>query len=407
MVYVLNKKGDPLMPTERHGKVRHLLKNGMAHVVKRCPFTIQLLYDTADGVQSITLGVDPGAKTIGLSASTEKKELFSAEVELRDNIVALIARRKAMRQHRRYRKTRYRKARFLNRRIPKGWLPPSVRQKLDTHLGMIAKVHEILPISKIVIEVNAFDTQKMENPDIQGLEYQQGRQMDFWNVREYVLYRDKHTCQMCGGKVKDPVLNVHHIESRRTGGNSPDNLICLCKTCHNDLHQNGKKLKIKRKRSHKDSTFMNLVRKGIYEMLKTEYHDVEATYGYITKCTRIDNGLPKEHHIDALCIAGNPLAERSATRYRYKKIRCHNRVLHRIGFNKGGIRRKAQQGYEIHGFQMNDKVKVDRKEYHIVARAKTGQMFLQDIDGNKCTKMSKYLKLVRHQRGYLVDIMVA
>lgn len=403
MVYVLNRKGNPLMPTERHGKVRHLLKNGMAYVVKRCPFTIQLLYDTEDGVQPVTLGVDPGAKTIGLSASTETKELLSAEVALRDNIPALLARRKAMRQHRRYRKTRYRKARFLNRKIPKGWLPPSVRHKLDTHLQMIAKVHEILPISKIVVEVAAFDTQKMENPEIKGTEYQDGPQAEFWNTREYILYRDGHTCQLCKGKSKDPVLSVHHIVSRRIGGNAPSNLICLCESCHDMIHKKGIKLKSIRKRSYKDATMMNLVRKEIYNVLKAKYANVEATYGYITKGTRIANGLPKEHHIDALCIAGHPKALLAKERYIYKKVRCHNRMLHRIGFIKGSKRRKAQSGYELHGLQMNDVVRADGKLYRVTARAATGQIFLEDSEGNKKTKMIKGLTLIRHQRGYLID----
>ena len=98
MVYVLNKDGKPLMPTERHGKVRRMLKEGKAKVVRREPFTIQLLYETTNYTQDITLGVDAGSKHIGLSASTEKKELFAADVELRTDIAEkLPARREARR----------------------------------------------------------------------------------------------------------------------------------------------------------------------------------------------------------------------------------------------------------------------------------------------------------------------
>src|SRR6266699_2908506 len=61
--------------------------------------------------------------------------------------------------------------------------------------------------------------------------YQQGPQLGFWNVREYVLFRDGHTCKWCLGKSGDKIFNVHHIESRKTGGDSPDNLITLCETC--------------------------------------------------------------------------------------------------------------------------------------------------------------------------------
>jgi hypothetical protein len=58
MVYVISKDGKPLMPTKRHGKVRRLLKQGLAKVVRREPFTIQLLYDTTTYTQPVVVGVD-------------------------------------------------------------------------------------------------------------------------------------------------------------------------------------------------------------------------------------------------------------------------------------------------------------------------------------------------------------
>ena len=150
MVYVLNKDGHPLMPTERHGKVRRMLRNGEAKVVRRCPFTIQLLYESEDKVQEITLGVDSGSRKIGLSATTDAKVLYEAEVELRNDIVELLATRRELRRSRRNRKTRYRKPRFNNRTRPEKWLAPSVSQKVQTHLTVVDKVCRILPISKIV-----------------------------------------------------------------------------------------------------------------------------------------------------------------------------------------------------------------------------------------------------------------
>lgn len=219
MVYVLAIDGSPLMPTERHGKVRRLLKEGKARVVKRCPFTIQLLYDSTRYIQEINLGIDAGSKHIGVSATTKEKELYAADVELRNDIVDLISTRRELRHLRRIRKTRYRKARFNNRVSTKktGWLAPSVKQKIHTHLTVINNVYKILPIKNLIVETASFDIQKIKNPDISGEEYQQGEQKDFWNVREYVLFRDNHTCQCCEGKSKDKVLNVHHIESRKIG----------------------------------------------------------------------------------------------------------------------------------------------------------------------------------------------
>ena len=188
MVYVIDRQGKALMPTERHGKVRRLLKGGLAHVVRRIPFTIQLDYDTTDFTQPVTLGIDAGCKFIGVSATTDKKELYAAEVELRNDIVDKLSTRRELRRARRNR-LRYRKARFNNRVASKrkGWLAPSVENKIHTHLTVVSKAHEILPISKVVIETASFDIQKIKNPDIGGKEYQRGEQSGFWNVREYVL----------------------------------------------------------------------------------------------------------------------------------------------------------------------------------------------------------------------------
>ena len=188
MVYVLNKEGVPLMPTKRHGKVRRMLKNGQAKVIKRCPFTIQLLYDTTKYTQPINLGIDAGSKHIGLSATTEKEELYSADVELRKDVVELLSIRRQNRRTRRSRKTRYRKARFDNRKKEDGWLAPSIQHKIQCHLQVIKNIHKILPITKIIAETASFDIQKIKNPQIQGEEYQQGEQFNFWNVREYVLF---------------------------------------------------------------------------------------------------------------------------------------------------------------------------------------------------------------------------
>lgn len=291
MVYVLDITGQPLMPTDRHGKVKHLLKDGKVKVVKRCPFTIQLLYTTTTYTQEITLGVDAGSKVIGLSASTPRRELYSSEVTLRNDIVKLLSLRREYRRSRRNRTTRYRAARFNNRvhSKNKGWLAPSIENKINTHIKVVADIHKILPISKIVVETASFDIQKIKNPNISGEEYQQGEQLDFWNVRQYVLFRDNYTCQCCKGKSKDNRLAVHHIESRQTGGNAPNNLITLCITCHKKYHKGKIKLPntIKRDKIFKDAVFMGIMRWAFYERLKNIYPNIRMTYGYITKNTRI------------------------------------------------------------------------------------------------------------------------
>ena len=264
MVYVLNSYGQPLMPTKRHGKVRRLLRSGQAKVVNSCPFVIKLLYQAGEYLQPITLGVDAGSKHIGLSATTETEELYAGDIELRNDIVDKLSTRREFRRSRRNRKTRHRKARFSNRTASKkeGWLAPSIRQKVDSHMTAVERIHRILPISKIEVEVAAFDIQKIKKPDISGKEYQGGEQLDFWNVREYVLFRDGHQCQCCKGKSKDNILNVHHIQSRKTGVDAPNNLITLCETCHKGYHAGTIKLPktIKRCITFKDAAFMGIMR---------------------------------------------------------------------------------------------------------------------------------------------------
>ena len=179
MVYVINKQGQALMPTERFGKVRRLLKNSLAHVVCRIPFTIQLDYDTTNFTQPVSLGIDAGSKHIGISATTSEKELYAADVELRNDIVEKLSTRREQRRTRRNR-LRHRKARFINRVASKhkGWLAPSIENKIQTHFCIIEKIHQILPITKIIVETASFDIQKIKNPNIQGKEYQNGEQMD-------------------------------------------------------------------------------------------------------------------------------------------------------------------------------------------------------------------------------------
>lgn len=407
MVYVINKNGQPLMPTENHAKVRVLLKSGKAKVVKKCPFTIQLLYDSTNHTQKVTLGVDSGSRHIGISATTKDKVLFEADVELRNDIVDLLSTRRELRHSRRNRKIRYRKPRFDNRKRKDIWLAPSVQQKVDSHLTMIEKVRKILPISDIVVEVASFDIQKIKNPSISGAEYQQGEQLDFWNVREYVLFRDGHTCQCCKGKSKDKILNVHHIESRKTGGDAPNNLITLCETCHTGYHKGTVKLPktIHRGMSFRDATFMGIMRWAFYNKLKEIYPNVSLTYGYITKHTRIENDLPKDHYIDARCISGNPKAVSSGEVFYYKKVRCHNRQIHKAKILKGGIKKRNQAPYEVKGFRLYDKVLWKGQKCFIFGRRSTGRMDLRLLDGTHINASVGYknLKLLNMCSNYLIE----
>ena len=409
MVYVLDTEGKPLMPTERHGKVRRLLRDGLACVVRLQPFTIQLAYESKRYAQEVSLGIDAGSVHIGVSATTEKKELFSAEVVMRTDIVKKLSSRRELRRGRRFRKTRYRAARSGNRRRGEGWLAPSIRYKVDSHLKVIRLLYSILPISKTTIEVAQFDAQRIKNDKIQGVEYQQGEQMGFWNVREYVLSRDGHKCQHCKGKSGDKILNVHHLESRKTGGNAPSNLITLCETCHKAYHRGEIQLKQKRGTSLRDAAAMNVMRWAVYNEVKAEFDNVHLTYGYITKHTRIENGVEKSHNADAFCIAKNVQAKRLSNYLKVRLLPRHNRALHVCNPKRGGIRRSTVASHWVGNTRLQrfDTVKWNGIKCFIFGSS-NGRPILRDINSTLVTLTANVkaisVRYINRNKGYLCSI---
>ena len=416
MVYVLNRDGKPMMPTTRHGKVRRLLRKGLAVVVDYRPFTIQLTYDTPNGVQEVSLGVDAGTKHVGFSATTKKKVLFEAELLLRSDIVDKLSTRREFRRTRRSRKTRYRKPRFLNRTRSKkpGWIAPSVQQKVYCHLHWIMMICNLLPIKKITVETAQFNTQLLKAqeqglPLPRGTDYQKGEQIGFSNVREYVLWRDGHKCQCCKGKSKDNKLHVHHIESRKTGGDAPNNFITLCSECHTKYHRGEIKLPKTaiRGTSLKDAVVMGVMRKTVFVRLKEMFGDTvpcHETYGYITKHTRAKAGLPKDHTIDARCISGHPYAKSDGHYLIIRKLRVNNRQLHKASSLKGGIRKNNQAPREVHGYRLMDSVVYAGRPCFVKARRQSGYFSLSDISGHVLAGSVNYkhLNLINHNNSNIM-----
>ena len=408
-VFVLNMRGRPLMPCSP-AKARHLLKAGKAVVRRRTPFTIQLRIATGETKQSVTLGVDAGAKHVGLSAATEKEEVFASEVELRQDITGLLAARLSLRRERRQRKTRYRAPRFLNRvrSKHKGWLAPSVENRIQAHMSRIDAVCRLLPVTKIVIETASFDIQKIRNPEVEGTGYQQGDQLGFWNVREYVLFSDGHVCQHCHGRSRDKILNVHHLESRKTGGDAPNNLITLCETCHKAYHAGKIKLKVKRGQSFRAEAFMGIMRWTLLNRMRKAHPSlpVENTYGYLTKHKRITLGLPKTHCTDAFCIAGNLKAQRSGVYLYQKQTRKHNRQIHKCSILKGGVRKLNQSPYLVKGFRLFDKVKCLGQVGFIFGRRASGYFDVRTLGGKKLSPAihAKKLTLLEKRKTFLTEL---
>ena len=404
-VYILNCHGQPLMPCQPR-KARLLLKGGKAKVVRMVPFTLQLLYGSSGYKQEVSLGVDAGTRHMGVSATTQKKVLFEAEVKPRVDIQELLATRHQFRRARRNRRTRYRKARFLNRRKPEGWLAPSVQHKVACHLKTIRLVHKILPVGGTTIEVAQFDIQKIRHPGIEGKQYQQGPQQGFWNAREYVLFRDAHLCQWCHGQSKDPILNVHHIASRKTGGDSPDNLIALCETCHDLIHRTHQEHKIECKSgSLGDAIQMGIMRWRIYEQAKAMFPHVSLTYGYLTKQTRISHHLEKSHPTDARCISGHPEARSDGLWYLARWVRRTNRQLHKATIRKGGKRQRHTAPKYVYGSRLFDCVKYQGKVCFVFGRRSTGYFDLRTLDGARIHASASFKRLTMVQRAsaFLVE----
>lgn len=367
-VYVLNKEGNPMSPTTRFGKVRRMLKNKEAIVVRRKPFTIQLQVETTSYCPTFMLGVDSGYEHIGLSVTDKKKEVFQAEVDLLQGQVERNKERAMYRRNRRGNK-RYRAPRFNNRKRKEGWLAPSIQHKLDSHMRIMELVQSILPIKKVKIEVASFDTQKIMNPSIEGLQYQEGAQKEFYNLREYILYRDNHTCQNpnCKNKDKHPILELHHIVFQSNGGSdSPKNLITLCNKCHTPANHKGflKDWKPKMK-GLKGATFMSSVRWRLVNALACEH-----TYGYQTKSKRIQEEIEKTHSNDAFVIAGGTKEHLRSHCFQVVQVRRNNRSLRkfydakyidfRTGkkesgstlFNGRTTRNKEKNGQDLHVYRM-------------------------------------------------------
>lgn len=383
MVYVLNKNGQSLMPTNRHGKVKHLLKDGKAKVVKRCPFTIKLTYETTNYTQDLTLGVDTGSGTIGTAVSKDSGDIiYMSEIVVRNDITNKMSQRAKYRRNRRNRKTRYRQARWLNRRnsIRKDRFSPTMQSKLHSHVKEIEYIKSILPITTMVFETGQFDMHLMKNPmlanpKVKHWGYQKGTNYGFENTKAMVLNRDNYTCQYCKGKHKDSKLEVHHIIFRSQGGSDEDsNLITLC---HKNLHD-GKiapNFKGKAKGTLKYATQMNSIRKQLFRL----YPEVIETFGYVTKANRLAIGIEKEHYYDACTIAtqGKPFIVKTNL---YKK-----KCISDGDFQKTkGIRSEQPIVTDkIYGFRKFDKVKYFGKEYFIKGRMSTGYAILMDIEGNK------------------------
>jgi len=399
-VYVKNLRGEALMPTTPQ-KARKLIKENKAKIVNYTPFTIQLLYATGETTQPVSIGIDLGAKHIGVAIQSENKVISKGEIELRDDVKSLMETRKIYRRSRRNRKTRYRKPRFNNRKRPDNWLPPSIQSRIDNTFMWIDRFMGLVPNPILNIEVGKFDVQKMINPDIKGKEYQEGSSYGYYDTRYYVFARDKYTCQVC--KKKGKILQTHHIIYKSRGGTDrANNLITVCTDCHNyKNHQEGEvlyKWMVDKKKvpSYKETPFMNIIRKRVFK----RYPNANITYGSITTPKRKELGLDKTHYNDALVISGVEEGFIDNIRiFKIKQFRKKKRSLHEATARKGRKepnttqKRNEKNTKYQNGFYLNDKVRVFGKVGFISGFC-NGGCYVKDINDNYITIPEKTYKQV-------------
>ncbi len=393
-VYVQDKNGKPLDPTNQ-ARARKLLDKDRAEVVQREPFTIKIVDRKKENsyTRDVTLGIDAGYKKVGFSAVNEDEELINGVLELRTDISKKLEQRASYRRNRRHRNTRYRQPRFDNRKKEKGWLAPSIKHKMNSHIRLIDKLKEILPITKIIIEVAKFDQQKIQNPEISGVEYQKGT-LQGYNIRNYLLEKYDYQCVYCGKK--DTPLEIEHIVPKSRGGsNRVSNLAISCVDCNQRKdNQTAEefgfpKIQEQAKEPLKSTAFMNIVRWKLVNELNCGY-----TFGHITKKNRIEQSLEKTHYNDAFIIAGGK---------DQKKCRPINTIINRRN-NRSVQTNRKRYGVSIrrHKYPLSpgDLVKYKGGSFKVKGMFNYGKWVrMENVDGDTVNSNVKKTELMKYGKG--------
>ena len=312
-VFVIDSNKQPLSPC--HPSVaRKLLSQKKAVLFRRYPLTI-MLKKTVENPQAepVELKLDPGSKTTGIALVQGNKVVWGAELTHRGQAIkASLESRRSLRRSRRNRKTRYRQARFLNRKRPEGWLAPSLQHRVETTLTWVNKLIKFVPIGSISQELVKFDLQQLENPEISGIEYQQGL-LQGYEVRQYLLEKWQRKCAYCG--VENVPFQVEHIHPKAKGGSNRISNLCLaCEKCNTKKGTLNietflakkpdvlKRILSQAKRPLKDATAVNLTRWALLNRLKETGLSVSTGSGGLTKFNRTRLNLPKTHWLDAACV---------------------------------------------------------------------------------------------------------
>jgi 5-methylcytosine-specific restriction endonuclease McrA len=408
-VFVVSQEGKPLMPTTPR-RARIFLRAKRARVLFRSPFTIQLRFETTCYTQPVTVGVDTGSKTVGIAATAHQETLLQVEVQLRTAISEKLTQRRTYRRARRRRTTRYRAPRFANRRRPGGWLPPSISSKVAATLKAIYFVASLLPVRQVHVEIASFDLQKMRDPEITGISYQQGSLFGY-QVREYVLAKWKRTCVYCGKK--ETALHIEHLVPKARGGSDRvDNLTLACQSCN---QRKGKQtasefgfpqLQAQALLPLRDAAHVSALRTRLVAQLQQQFGkaQVQVRYGYQTRYQRIQVlSLPKTHANDAVAIACE-IGERVKPLEMVHHIRCLPRG-HYQRFNGLHSEHKCWAPKKVRGFQLYELVKAKGEVGYIAGRREKGAFLIKEVTtGKKFAEVTprKLVRIARPTQGWMI-----
>jgi len=356
-VFVVDTKYRPLLPC-KPSIAKRLLNAGKAAVWRRYPFTIILKKEVTEAVEPMQLKIDPGSKTTGLALLHGARVLWVAELTHRgQQIKDALEQRRGVRRSRRNRHSPYRPARFNNRTRAKGWLAPSLAHRVETTLTWVNRLRNLAPVASVAQELVRFDLQKHENPEISGIEYQQG-ELAGYEVREYLLNKWGRQCAYCGSQ--DTALEIEHIQPKSNGGsNRISNLAIACHSCNQKKGAQDvrdflakkpdvlNQILAQAKRPLKDAAAVNSTRWALFNRLKATRLTVTTGSGGRTKFNRCSQGIDKSHWADAACVGETPSLEVLASQPLIIKAKGHgNRRLCRI--NKYGFPcSKARKSYDI------------------------------------------------------------
>ena len=258
-----------------------------------------------------------------------------------------------------------------------------MHSKTQTHLKEITFVKKILAISAVLIEIASFDIHKISHPEVTQETYSQGPKKDFYNLKHFVLHRDRYTCQKCGkNQVK---LHVHHIVFKSNGGtDASNNLITLCEVCHDKIHRHQTPEKESLKLEKKKINTTDAVHVSTIGATLKKHLEFTEAFGYETKHTRESLGWPKAHFLDATCIGlvDKDNAEMPTYLFKKKSIARGDYQQTEAQPNKKGIRPKLSRG-KVMGFKRFDRVEYFGTVAFVKGKMATGYAILMDIEGKK------------------------